>query len=570
MTLKLCLLLVILFLPALMACGPPDLAAMVERVKGGVVRIDTAGGNGSGVIFATEGDAALVLTNYHVVAEGGRIAVMVEDTDRYQGVLQAFDADRDLATLRICCGDFQALPFGEVSAIRPGSEVIVMGYPLGLPGAATVTRGIVSSIRPVGDFEIIQTDAPINPGNSGGPLLSTDGKVLGINTFSLTDTEGLGFALSERMVRAALPRLQRERRVIRIPIATPTQIPTRIRATPRPRPAPTRRPTSTPKPTLPATLAAVPPPVPTATPLPTPTPTLTPLPLPTPTRTPTPVKLTAISVGALHPCGLEADGTPICWGNDGHTGTLNPPEGEKFTAVSVGHVVACGLRFDGTVSCWGRDAIEKDVVQRPWPEGGKFVAIATGPAWVCALKSDGTPICRGWHGDWFGHNVLTRWNVKLSAITTGNANRWTLCTIDLYGAVGCYCDFGCPGPPADERFMAVSITGCGLLTDGALRCWGSWNSDRDLGGRHWYDGDPPPEGSKFIAISGNCGLIPDSTPYCWGGVENPYRGQKLTTISNNGELYCGLRPDGLPVCWWSKTRLDHLHRPQPVPSPPVR
>lgn len=568
MTLKLCLLLAILALPALIACGPPDLATMVERVKGGVVRIDTAGGNGSGVIYATEGEAALVLTNYHVVAEGGGIAVMVNDTDRYQGVLQAFDAALDLATLRICCGDFQALPFGDVAAIRPGSEVIVMGYPLGLPGAATVTRGIVSSIRPHRVGEVIQTDAPINPGNSGGPLLSRDGKVLGINTFALTDTEGLGFALSERMVRAALPRLQRERRVIRIPIATPTKIPTRIRATPRPRHAPTRRPTSTPKPTLPATLAAVPTPGPTATPLPTPTPTLTPLPLPTPTRTPTPVKLTAISVGEWHPCGLEADGSPICWGNDGNTGTLNPPEGEKFTDISVGGTVACGLRFDGTVSCWGRTgerwlgSIDEDVKERQWPEGVEFETIVAAKNGVCALKADGSPVCRGG----FGIDP----DVRLSTIIAGNANRWTLCTMDIYGVVECGCDFGCPGPPADERFIAVSITGCGLLTNGDLRCWGSWNSDRDLGGRHWYDGDPPPEGSKFIAISGNCGLLPDSTPYCWGGVENPYRGQKLTAISNNGELYCGLRPDGFPVCWWSKTRLDHLHRPQPVPSPPVR
>ena len=44
----------------------------------------------------------------------------------------------------------------------------------------------------------IQTDAPINPGNSGGPLIDTDGNVVGLNTFILTQSggsEGIGFAI---------------------------------------------------------------------------------------------------------------------------------------------------------------------------------------------------------------------------------------------------------------------------------------------------------------------------------------------------------------------------------------
>jgi S1-C subfamily serine protease len=33
----------------------------------------------------------------------------------------------------------------------------------------------------------IQTDAPINPGNSGGALVDVEGRLVGINTFILTD-----------------------------------------------------------------------------------------------------------------------------------------------------------------------------------------------------------------------------------------------------------------------------------------------------------------------------------------------------------------------------------------------
>ena len=142
-------LLIVVNLMVLMGCGaasPPDLATMIEQVKGGVVRIETFNGSGSGMIFdTTSEDGALVLTNYHVVEDAGRIDVEVDDSTNYRGYIQWFDADIDLAVVRICCGDFQTLTFGDVSQIKPGSEVIVIGYPLGLPGTATVTRGIVSS-----------------------------------------------------------------------------------------------------------------------------------------------------------------------------------------------------------------------------------------------------------------------------------------------------------------------------------------------------------------------------------------------------------------------------------------
>ena len=48
---------------------------------------------------------------------------------------------------------------------------------------------------------MIQHDAPINPGNSGGPLFSRDGRVVGVNTYILRQTEGMGFAVLETTVQ---------------------------------------------------------------------------------------------------------------------------------------------------------------------------------------------------------------------------------------------------------------------------------------------------------------------------------------------------------------------------------
>ena len=80
-----------------------------------------------------------------------------------------------------------------------------IGNPFGLAG--TMTRGIVSSIRPVREpngatiDEAIQTDAAINPGNSGGPLMNWHGEVIGINTMilsSVNQNAGIGFRHSHQ------------------------------------------------------------------------------------------------------------------------------------------------------------------------------------------------------------------------------------------------------------------------------------------------------------------------------------------------------------------------------------
>jgi Trypsin-like peptidase domain len=78
--------------------------------------------------------------------------------------------------------------------------------------AWTFTRGIVSQFRPAyewsggpGEYKhvatVIQTQTPINPGNSGGPLLTEDGKIVGVNAFITRRSEGLNFAIAANELR---------------------------------------------------------------------------------------------------------------------------------------------------------------------------------------------------------------------------------------------------------------------------------------------------------------------------------------------------------------------------------
>ena len=209
---------------------------MVKRARPAVVRIESVFGSGSGAIFQTEGRTAYIITNHHVVEGVAEVTVTVNDSVNYQGIVLGTDSVRDLAVVRICCGNFRALSFGDANALEPGDEVVAIGYALGLSGEATITRGIVSAVRYFSNYlsDVIQTDAAINPGNSGGPMLSLSGEIMGINTFRREETdsgravEGVGFAISGTMVQGRIPALKA--------------------GSPPPTPAPTRRPTPTPRP----------------------------------------------------------------------------------------------------------------------------------------------------------------------------------------------------------------------------------------------------------------------------------------------------------------------------------
>ena len=202
----------------------PSLREMVKQARPSVVRIETGAGGGSGAIFEVNNRTALIITNHHVVEGVAEVNVTVNDSSTYRGSVLGTDPVRDLAVVRVCCGSFRALPFGDASRLEPGDEVVAIGYALGLSGEATITRGIVSAVRydDSHQSEVIQTDAAINPGNSGGPLLSMSGQIMGINTFVYVGTgvAALGFAISVKTVEQEIPSLRTGR-----PAATPTPTP---------------------------------------------------------------------------------------------------------------------------------------------------------------------------------------------------------------------------------------------------------------------------------------------------------------------------------------------------------
>ncbi len=158
---------------------------------------------GSGMIVTSDG---YILTNRHVVANGGNLTVQLPDGRQFDGTVVGTDPAHDVAVVKIAATGLPTIQLGNSDNLQIGQLAVAIGDPLGT-FAGTVTTGIVSGTgreidvqdvvtgRPVHLTGLIQTDAAINEGNSGGPLLNAAGQVIGINTATDSGAEGIGFAV---------------------------------------------------------------------------------------------------------------------------------------------------------------------------------------------------------------------------------------------------------------------------------------------------------------------------------------------------------------------------------------
>ena len=188
---------------------------------------------GSGVVLSADG---LVLTNAHVVGPRAvEINITLANLERVRAHLVGWDHWTDLAVLRLNLDmaevgrrglKFAHADLGDSDKLYPGEMVCAVGTPYGL--TRTVTRGIISNTsqyfeadRGVDGYETgsfntwLQTDAAINPGNSGGPLVTEDGRIVGISSRSYLGANNLGFAIPVNTAKRIVPELVRDGLVTR-------------------------------------------------------------------------------------------------------------------------------------------------------------------------------------------------------------------------------------------------------------------------------------------------------------------------------------------------------------------
>jgi serine protease Do len=211
---------------------------IVSRVAPAIVRIDVVGYGrsdddddkekseahliskvkslASGIILDADG---YLLTNAHVLKGAKQVRVTLVQSVHSSNESAAskphkitFDArivgvfdDADVAVLKIEATGLPVLPLGDASQIQQGQLVFAIGNPEGLNNS--VSMGVVSAVgRPPQSGAVplyIQTDAALNPGSSGGALVDIHGHLIGMASFSLTESggsEGLGFALPSNIM----------------------------------------------------------------------------------------------------------------------------------------------------------------------------------------------------------------------------------------------------------------------------------------------------------------------------------------------------------------------------------
>lgn len=171
-----------------------SLEDLVSRVVPAVALVHAGSSRGTGFFIARD----RVLTNAHVVGSQSVVRLQVGEA-QYEARVVTVSAGTDLAVLHVVdpSPTQPVLRMGSVEQARVGEEVIAVGSALGVL-SNTVTRGIVSAVRKVGQVTLLQTDAAINPGNSGGPLISRSGLVIGVNSLRVAQhtAEGVAFAVA--------------------------------------------------------------------------------------------------------------------------------------------------------------------------------------------------------------------------------------------------------------------------------------------------------------------------------------------------------------------------------------
>ena len=169
--------------PAVASSAPLELkvssvgASSLDEARKATVTVFAGGGHGSGFIVSPEG---YVLTNEHVVREARFVTVRLSNGREVVGDVVRVNSARDVAVIRLREQNLPATRMAVSYQPPVGTDVFAIGTPRRESLDTTMTRGIVSAYRDERGQKFLQSDVQIHPGNSGGPLVTADGRVVGI------------------------------------------------------------------------------------------------------------------------------------------------------------------------------------------------------------------------------------------------------------------------------------------------------------------------------------------------------------------------------------------------------
>jgi alpha-tubulin suppressor-like RCC1 family protein len=213
-------------------------------------------------------------------------------------------------------------------------------------------------------------------------------------------------------------------------------------------------------------------------------------------------KAVEVGTASTHICAIRSDDTLVCWG-DPENGATNAPSG-TFKGVTNGHAHSCAIRSDDTLTCWGVEE-NQDVGQTAAPLG-TFTAVNAGVYHTCAIRSDDSLVC-------WGYNASGQADPPAGSFKALDAGNYHNCAVRADDSLACwgFSDFGQTSPPAGSFKAAAGGYGhtCAISSDDSLACWGDYRVGQLNA----------PSGS-FKAVSAGdfsaCALRLDGTVACWG------------------------------------------------------
>ena len=282
---------------------------------------------------------------------------------------------------------------------------------------------------------------------------------------------------------------------------------------------------------------------------------------------------TYVGAGADMACGLAAGGIPYCWGDSvvnslppaaaftTALATEIPTGGATLSQLAVGwNQGACGIEADGTPICWGSDVRGESGVEptRPWvipsvvAGAPAFAGIGRDLFGACGITSAGDGYC-------WGDNLTGLLGVPDSTVSeTCGADRCSPAAVPVPGATSLV-----PGTLSVGADYACALTG-----DGTAYCWGNGGLNNGQGS----PAAPVATALRFsrIAVGGAtiCGIATDGWTYCWG---DSYYGQTgtgvvggvvttptrtsgdihFTALDGGPTAFCGVADNQRAYCWGS-------------------
>jgi len=152
---------------------------------------EDAVGLGSGFIVDPSG---VIVTCFHVINGAYPAVIKLLNGASFQDIwVLGCDSAKDVAVIKVTGRNLPSVKLAGTDDVEVGERVIAIGNPRGLEN--TISDGLLSGVREMDNFNLLQISAPISPGSSGGPVFNSSGRVVGIASATLKEGQNLNFCV---------------------------------------------------------------------------------------------------------------------------------------------------------------------------------------------------------------------------------------------------------------------------------------------------------------------------------------------------------------------------------------